>query len=84
MAVKNVYHNEFSKSKNDNWKSWDTIEDSVVIRLQWILTVDHKKCLYKSFFGLSSMKLQRSALLRPLWRQSTSYWWIPLTKGLVT
>ena len=41
------------------------IEDSVVIRLQWILAVDHKKCLYKSFFGLSSMKYQRSALLAP-------------------
>ena len=41
------------------------IEDSVVIRLQWILAVDHKKGLYKSFFGLSSMKYQRSALLAP-------------------
>ena len=41
------------------------IEDSVVIRLQWILAVDHKKRLYKSIFGLSSMKYQRSALLAP-------------------
>ena len=41
------------------------MEDSVVIRLRWILAVDHKKCLYKSFLGLSSMKYQRSALLAP-------------------
>ena len=41
------------------------IEDSVVVRLRWILVVNYKKCLFKIVFGLSSKKYQRSALLAP-------------------
>ena len=38
-------------------------------------------CLYNNLFRLTSKNTSVLCITSPVWRESTSIWWIPLTKG---